>query len=211
MKFTGFKVVPAICVDFSDEGKLYYSIAEDQDAELLNRAFEKAESGLDALPDDLQLVWAELETGSVAVREVGDERDECPVSGGFFGSGSIIEAFYEKNGQTHSFDLISGDADDRIEQICAGLNAFLAPVRIVADISGGAIHGTYADRPAIVLYKSDDPDDVLAQEENVSDDEMLKDMDGQNVAAWTHEAELFSDIVDHYHRQVQHADDPTPR
>ena len=125
MKFTGFKVVPAICIDFSDEGKLYYCIAEDQDAELLNRAFEKAESGLDALPDDLQLVWAELETGSVAVREVGDERDECPVSGDFFGSGSIIEAFYEKDGQTHSFDLISGDADDRIEQICAGLNALL--------------------------------------------------------------------------------------
>lgn len=51
MKFTGFKVVPAICIDFSDEGKRYYGIAEDQDAELLNRAFEKAESGLDGTMD----------------------------------------------------------------------------------------------------------------------------------------------------------------
>lgn len=203
MKFTGFKVVPAICVDFSDEGKLYYSIAEDQDADMLQRAFEAMHQGLGELPEDLQLVWAELETGSVAVREVGDERDETPVSGDFFGSGSIIEATYELVGQAHAFELISGDADDRIEQMCAGLNALLAPVRIVADISGGALHGTYADRPAVVFYKSDDPDDVLAQEGRYSDDEMMKDMDGQNVAAWTHEAELFSDIVDHYHNQLK--------
>lgn len=125
MKFTGFKVVPAICVDFSDEGKLYYSIAEDQDADMLQRAFEAMQQGLGELPEDLQLVWAELETGSVAVREVGDERDETPVSGDFFGSGSIIEATYELDGQAHAFELISGDADDRIEQMCAGLNALL--------------------------------------------------------------------------------------
>jgi hypothetical protein len=201
MKFTGFKVVPAICIDFSDEGKLYYSIAEDQDAELLNRAFEKAESGLGVLPGDLQLVWSELETGSVAVREVGDERDECPVSGDFFGSGSIIEAFYEKDGQTHSFDLISGDADDRIEQICAGLNALLAPVRIVADISGGALHGVESDRPAQILFVSNDSDDVqdfdapclVPPSENMEDPH----------AWWMREAELDGFIVDHYHNQVK--------
>lgn len=203
MKFTGFKVVPAICVDFSDEGKLYYSIAEDQDAELLKRAFEKAESGLDALPADLQLVWSELEIGSVAVREVGDERDETPISGDFFGSGSIIEATYELDGQTHAFELISGDADDRIEQMCAGLNALLAPVRIVADISGGAIHGTYADRPAVVLYKSDDPDDVMDFEATHGEHSLLKSMGDGHVAQWVKEAELFSDIVDHYHGQVK--------
>lgn len=202
MKFTGFKVVPAICVDFSDEGKLYYSIAEDQDADMLQRAFEAMQQGLGELPEDLQLVWAELETGSVAVREVGDERDETPVSGDFFGSGSIIEAFYAKDGQTHSFDLISGDADDRIEQMCAGLNALLAPVRIVADISGGALHGTYADRPAVVIYKSDDPDEVM-DFADAPGAELLKDMGGKPVAHWEHEAELFSDIVDHYHNQVK--------
>ncbi len=161
MKFTGFKVVPAICIDFSDEGKLYYSIAEDQDAELLNRAFEKAESGLDDLPDDLQLVWAELETGSVAVREVGDERDECPVSGDFFGSGSIIEAFYEKDGQTHSFDLISGDADDRIEQICAGLNALLDGHRqmILAAAAGLRSKAAVMRNPTSAAYH--DPAQIL--------------------------------------------------
>lgn len=203
MKFTGFKVVPAICVDFSDEGKLYYSIAEDQDADMLQRAFEAMQQGLGELPEDLQLVWAELETGSVAVREVGDERDETPVSGDFFGSGSIIEATYELVGQAHAFELISGDADDRIEQMCAGLNALLAPVRIVADISGGAIHGTYADRPAVVLYKSDDPDDVMDFEATHGEHSLLKSMGDGHVAHWVKEAELFSDIVDHHHNQVK--------
>lgn len=202
MKFTGFKVIPSIRVRFFGEGEFHYEIADDQDPAALEIA-RLAEVEADCeLPEAIELRWAPG-SAHMAFRDVdSEEGDESPVSGDFCGFGAILQASYEQDGQVHSFSLCEGDFVECIEQMCAGLNALLAPVRIVADISGGALHGTYADRPAVVLYKSDEPDDVLAQE-RFSDDEMVKGMGGENVAAWVQEAELFSDIVDHYHNQVK--------
>ena len=203
MKFTGFKVVPSIRVRFFEEGEFHYEIADDQDPTALEIA-RLAEVEADCeLPEAIELRWAPG-SAHMAFRDVdSEEGDESPVSGDFCGFGAILQASSEQDGQVHSFSLCEGDFVDRIEKMCDGLNALLAPVRIVADISGGAIHGTYADRPAVVLYKSDDPDDVMDFEATHGEHSLLKSMGDGHVAHWVKEAELFSDIVDHYHNQVK--------
>lgn len=201
MKFTAFRVLPAVSVFFHDEGNLYFRISEDQDPDALAMVRE-AFPLTDSLPEDIDLVWAGDDLSSVAFREVGTT-DETSVSGDFNGFYAILEADYvDAEGGARHIGLSEGD-EDLMAKACAGLNALLQPTRLVCDVSGGAIHATYTDRPAVVIYKSDDTDDVMAQEGRYSDDEMVKDMSGDNVATWTKEAEVFSDIVDHYHSQVK--------
>lgn len=77
------------------------------------------------------------------------------------------------------------------------------PVRVVVDISGGAIHGVYADRPVTIYFKSDDPDDVAQLLRDLDESETDKDMEGEPIASWVRDAEIFSDIVDHYHNQAK--------
>lgn len=201
MKFTGFKVIPSIRVRFFDEGEFHYEIADDQDPTALEIA-KLAEVEADCeLPEAIELRWAPG-SAHMAFRGVdSEEGDESPFSGDFCGFGAILQATYEQGGQVHSFSLCEGDFVERIEQICAGLNALLAPVRIVVDITGGAIHGVESDRPAQILFVSNDSDDVqdfdapclVPPSENMEDPH----------AWWMREAELDGFIVDHYHNQVK--------
>lgn len=204
MKFTGFKVIPCLRANYPDTGTLYAEIDEDQDPLLLARAAAAELHNDCVLPDDLELRWTRGES-ILAVRLASSvEYDETPISGDFAGLGWLVEAAYTDDaGASHTTVIAEGGNQEGIEQMCAGLNALLAPVRIVADISGGAIHGTYADRPAVVLYKSDDPDDIMDFEACSGGDSLLKSMGDGHVAHWVKEAELFSDIVDHYHNQVK--------
>lgn len=198
MKFKSFKVIPCVRVWFPEEGVCYYEIADDQDPLILKFAQQAAPE----LPENIELRWT-AGTVQMAFRSANHpEGDESPVSGEFCGFGSVIEAIYvDEEGVTHAVTFSEGSSD-YMEQFCAALNALLEPVRIVADISGGALHGTYADRPAVVLYKSDDSDDLTdfkATEENAT----MLSMGDDEVAHLVHEAEIFSDIVDHYHNQVK--------
>lgn len=125
MKFTGFKVIPSIRVRFFDEGEFHYEIADDQDPAALEIA-RLAEVEADCeLPEAIELRWAPG-SAHMAFRDVdSEEGDESPVSGDFCGFGAILQASYELDGQTHSFSLCEGDFVERIEQMCAGLNALL--------------------------------------------------------------------------------------
>lgn len=201
MKFTGFKVIPCVRVWFPEDGVCYYEIADDQDPLLLART-ERVDSLYYTFPDDLELRWA-YRAGSVAIREASSNPDEeTPVSGDFSGFGAVLEATYVNDeGVTEEVILSEGDSQ-YIEQLCTALNALLEPVRIVADISNGILYGTWSDRPARVLYKSDDPDEVT-DFAGAPGATLLKDMGDGYVAHWTHDAELFSDIVDHYHNQLE--------
>lgn len=202
MKFTGFKVVPCIRANYPDTGILYAEIDEDQDPLLLARAAEAELHNDCVLPDDLELRWTRGES-ILAVRLASSvEDDETPISGDFAGLGWLVEATYTDDaGDLHTTVLAEGDNQEGIEKVCAGLNALLAPVRIVADISGGAIHGVESDRPANILFISNDSDDVFGFDGGclVPPSENMEDPH----AWWMREAELDGFIVDHYHNQVK--------
>lgn len=77
------------------------------------------------------------------------------------------------------------------------------PLKVVADISGGALHGVYATVPTEVLFISSDEDDISAQREELNDDEMYVDTDGQMIAGWvkTSMGGQDADAVDHFFSQ----------
>ncbi len=78
-----------------------------------------------------------------------------------------------------------------------------SPIRVVADISGGALHGVYAEVPVRVLFISDDGEDIASQMEELNDDEMRKDTDGRLVASWLQASGGGADaeVVQHYFEQ----------
>ena len=78
-----------------------------------------------------------------------------------------------------------------------------SPIRVVADISGGALYGVYAEVPVRVLFISDDADDISSQQEELSDDEMLRDPNGNLIASWCLASDGGTDaeMVQHYFEQ----------
>lgn len=80
------------------------------------------------------------------------------------------------------------------------LEAATAPVRLVADVTGGALHGIYAERPAEVAFVSHHRDDL--------DDEQLQEgyaaTDGEPVAMWLqHSTGGERTVVDHYFHEFK--------
>lgn len=77
------------------------------------------------------------------------------------------------------------------------------PVKVVADISGGALHGVYAEVPVRVLFISDDADDVSAMEENLGEDGLHRDTNGNLVASWylASNGGADAEVVQHYFEQ----------
>ncbi len=78
------------------------------------------------------------------------------------------------------------------------------PVRVLVDLHGGAIHAVAANRPAEVLFISNQGDDVA---EFMSSDypalvPTSEDMDDPH-AWWRHAAEVKADEVDHYFDQLK--------
>lgn len=80
-----------------------------------------------------------------------------------------------------------------------------SPIKVVADISGGALYGVYAEVPVRVLFISDDADDISSQQEHLSDNEMLRDTYGNIVASWmqTSEGGQDAEMVQRYFEQVR--------
>lgn len=79
-------------------------------------------------------------------------------------------------------------------------------VKVVADVSGGAIHAVYAEVPVEVLFISDDLDDIHAQEEGLEDGEdLLVDEDRNAVASWrqTSDGGQDSEFIHHFFDQLQ--------
>lgn len=85
------------------------------------------------------------------------------------------------------------------------LNQPSSPIKVVVDISGGALHGVYAEVPVSVLFISDDADDIASQQEELSDDEMRRDTSGNLVASWIQASDGGQDaeMVRHYFEQVR--------
>lgn len=80
------------------------------------------------------------------------------------------------------------------------VEAATAPVRLVADVTGGALHGIYAERPAVVAFISHHRDDL--------DDEQVQEgytaTNGQPVAMWLQDSTGGEKIVvDHYFTELK--------
>lgn len=90
---------------------------------------------------------------------------------------------------------------DEVSEINSKLGEL--PIKVVADVSGGALHGVYAELPVEVLFISDDADDISSQQEELSDDEMRRDTDGNLIASWAQASEGGGDaeMVHHYFEQ----------
>ncbi len=80
------------------------------------------------------------------------------------------------------------------------LEAATAPIRLVADVTGGALHGIYAERPAEVAFISHHRDDL--DEEQVQ--EGYTATNGQPVAMWLQDSTGGEGIVvDHYFTELK--------
>lgn len=80
------------------------------------------------------------------------------------------------------------------------VEAATAPVRLVADVTGGALHGIYAERPAEVAFISHHRDDL--------DEEQAREgytaTNGQPVAMWLQDSTGGEKIVvDHYFTELK--------
>ena len=78
-----------------------------------------------------------------------------------------------------------------------------SPIKVVADISGGALYGVYAEVPVRVLFISDDADDVSAMEENLGEDGLHRDPNGKPIASWylASNGGADAEVVQHYFEQ----------
>lgn len=78
-----------------------------------------------------------------------------------------------------------------------------SPIKVVADISGGALHGVYAEVPVEVIFISDDDDDVSAQEETLGEDGLHRDTNGNLIASWylASDGGADAELVRHYFGQ----------
>lgn len=73
-------------------------------------------------------------------------------------------------------------------------------LRVVVDITGGAIHAVYCGKPVDVVFISSDRDDI-GEGEGMKD---YVDPDGDAVALWTSGSQGDDhDIVDHYFAQSE--------
>lgn len=74
-------------------------------------------------------------------------------------------------------------------------------VRVVVDITGGAIHAVYAGQPVEIVFVSHDRDDIDG-EQDASD---FRSMQGEQVALWMDGSDsdngADSEVVDHYFGQ----------
>lgn len=77
------------------------------------------------------------------------------------------------------------------------------PIKVVADVSGGALYGVYAEVPVRVLFISDDADDVSALEESLGEDGLHRDPNGNLIASWCLASDGGTDaeMVQHYFEQ----------
>lgn len=69
-------------------------------------------------------------------------------------------------------------------------------VRLVVDICGGAIQGTYAGLPVEIIFVSSDSDDIECADHVVTDEE------GKDTAVWLHFADGDQSVVDHFFTQM---------
>lgn len=200
MKFKSFRTIAAVQAWFQEDGHLFFPLSEDQDQEVLTSVKNNLLNWPN-LPDGVDLVWTS--EGDLAFRQSGGTEEEVS-SGGMAGFGKIVEATYQHaDGSERRLWISGGEGEgEHCEQLCTALNALLEPVRIVSDISGGILNGTWSDRPARVLYTSDDSDDALD-----FDDYYLAPM-SENIyrrrhAWWLHDAEMDGDTIDHFHNQLK--------
>lgn len=74
-------------------------------------------------------------------------------------------------------------------------------VRVVVDISGGAIHAVYADQPVTIVFVSHDSDEI--DDEQAACD--FRSLQGEPVALWMDGSDsdngADAEVVDHYFQQ----------
>lgn len=98
-----------------------------------------------------------------------------------------------------AIQLNVGTCEESVRQVLRAFEYLLevatSPIRLVADVTGGALHGIYAERPAEVAFISHHRDDL--DEEQVR--EGYTATNGQPVAMWLQDSTGGEKIVvDHY-------------
>ncbi|MFP3852402.1 hypothetical protein [Pseudomonas sp. W5-01] len=76
-----------------------------------------------------------------------------------------------------------------------------AAVRIVVDVTGGAIHAVYADQPVEIVFVSHDGDDIDDEQATAN----FRSIQGEQVALWMDGSDsdngADSEVVTHYFDQ----------
>nr|WP_011923055.1 hypothetical protein [Pseudomonas fluorescens]CAM96279.1 hypothetical protein pQBR0247 [Pseudomonas fluorescens SBW25] len=103
-----------------------------------------------------------------------------------------------------AIQLNVGTCEESVRQVLRAFEYLLevatSPIRLVADVTGGALHGIYAERPAEVAFISHHRDDL--DEEQVR--EGYTATNGQPVAMWLQDSTGGEKIVvDHYFTELK--------
>lgn len=74
-------------------------------------------------------------------------------------------------------------------------------IRIVVDITGGAIHAVYAGQPVEIVFISHDGDEIQDQQ---GDGKTYKGIDGEEVAIWMDGCDVDeSKVVEHFFNEYK--------
>lgn len=212
LRFTKFALERCLHVIY-DSGEHYMPVNPRQREEILASVANAGSlSGDDAarltlihceVDETISIVLDTLDSPLYAMAIDPDDLDHMPSTGKYAGVAWRVVGFLSDR-PDEVIQLNVGTCEASVREVLAAFESLLeaatAPVRLVADVTGGALHGIYAERPAEVAFISHHRDDL--DEEQVL--EGYAAADGQPVAMWLQDSNGGeSAVVDHYFHEFK--------
>ncbi|WP_116894582.1 MULTISPECIES: hypothetical protein [Pseudomonas syringae group] len=211
LRFTKFVMERCLHVIY-DSGEHYMPVDARQREEILaSVANSNSLTGHDAarlalihceVDETISIVLDTLDSPLYALASDPNELDHMPSTGKYAGVVWRVVGFLSDR-PDEAVPLNVGTCEESVRQVLEAFESLLevstAPIRLVADVTGGALHGIYAERPAEVAFISHHRDDL--DEEQVR--EGYTATNGQPVAMWLQDSTGGEKIVvDHYFTEL---------
>ncbi|MFK3607881.1 hypothetical protein A7D21_33510 [Pseudomonas sp. AP19] len=153
--------------------------------------------------ETISIVLDTLDSPLYALASDPNDLEHMPSTGHYAGVVWRVVGFLSDT-PDEAIQINVGTCEASVRQVLEAFESLVeaatAPVRLVADVTGGALHGIYAERPAVVAFIShhrDDLDDEQVQEGYIA-------TNGQPVAMWLQDSTGGEKIVvDHYFTELK--------
>ncbi|SBW84596.1 hypothetical protein PVE_R2G0570 [Pseudomonas veronii 1YdBTEX2] len=153
--------------------------------------------------ETISIVLDTLDSPLYALASDPNDLEHMPSTGHYAGVVWRVVGFLSDT-PDEAIQINVGTCEASVRQVLEAFESLVeaatAPVRLVADVTGGALHGIYAERPAVVAFISHHRDDL--------DDEQVQEgytaTNGQPVAMWLQDSTGGEKIVvDHYFTELK--------
>ncbi|KPC02027.1 hypothetical protein QO021_30320 (plasmid) [Pseudomonas amygdali pv. lachrymans] len=214
LRFTHFAVERCLHVIY-DNGEHYMPVDARQREEILapvataNSLTDEEAARLKLIHclanETISILLDTLDSSMYALAIDPDNHEHTPSTGTYAGVVWRVVGFLSDR-PDEVIQLNVGTCEASVRQVLEAFESLLAataPIRLVADISGGGLHGIYAERPVEVAFISHHNDDL--------DDEQVQQgytgAAGQPVAIWLQDSTGGENaVVDHYFKEVKNKD-----